>query len=152
MASLVPFDTQRVFIGGRWEAAARAETIALGNPSDGSVLGLGWNSQVVIAVGAQYAVSDRLSLRMGYSYNNNPQGDEVAFFNVPAPTIIEHTLYAGGSWNFSETLSVSLAYMHCFEGHVEGPVVLPVVGAISGTNVQSRTSADAFVMGLTVKY
>ncbi|MFL6663596.1 MAG: aldehyde dehydrogenase family protein [Rhizobacter sp.] len=58
MASLVPFDTQRVFIGGRWEAAARAETIALGNPSDGSVLAQiarGGAADIDAAVGAARA-------------------------------------------------------------------------------------------------
>ena len=36
-------------------------------------------------------------------------------------------------------------------GKVDGPIVLPI-GAIPGTNVESRTSADAFLAGLTVKY
>ncbi len=123
-----------------------------GYAPDGSVLGLGWDSQVVIAVGAQYAVSDRLSLRIGYSYNNNPQSSDVAFFDIAAPTIIQHTLYAGGSWNLSDCLTFSLAYVHGFEANVDGPWVLPGFGAIPGTNVQSTTSADAVVAGLTVRY
>jgi long-chain fatty acid transport protein len=118
---------------------------------DGSVTGLGWDSQVVVAVGAQYAVTDRLTVRMGYSYNNNPQTSDVAFFNVAAPTIVQHTLYAGASWSVTDKLVLSLAYVHGFEGKVDGPIVLPI-GAIPGTNVESRTSADAVVVGLTMKY
>jgi aldehyde dehydrogenase (NAD+) len=38
MASLVPFDTQQVFIGGRWRDAAGGKTLVLTNPSDGSAL------------------------------------------------------------------------------------------------------------------
>jgi long-chain fatty acid transport protein len=123
-----------------------------GFAADGAVRGLGWDSQVVVAVGAQYALTDRVALRIGYSYNNNPETSDVAFFNIAAPTIVQHTLYAGASWSLTETLVLALAYVHAFEGEVDGPFILPVAGAIPGTNVQSRTSADAFVMGLTVKY
>ncbi len=124
---------------------------ASGFRPDGAVRGLGWDSLIVVALGAQYAWTDKLSLRMGYSYNNNPQDSDVAFFNLAAPTIIQHTLYTGASWCLTETLVLSLAYVHGFEADVEGPIVLPV-GAIPGTSVRSRISADAFVMGLTMKY
>jgi long-chain fatty acid transport protein len=124
---------------------------ASGFAPDGSVRGLGWDSQIVVAIGAQYALTDRLALRVGYSYNNNPQTSDVAFFNIAAPTIIQHTLYTGASWSVTETLVLSLAYVHGFEGEIEGPITLPA-GAIPGTNVQSRTSADAFAVGLTMKY
>ena len=117
----------------------------------GAVRGLGWDSQVVVAVGAQYQVTDCLSLRTGYSYNNNPQDAEVAFINMAAPTIIEHTLYAGASWNMTEMLVLSVAYVHGFESTLEGPIITPL-GIVPGSAVRSSVSADAFVMGLTAKY
>ena len=68
-----------------------------GYAPDGSVRGLGWQDQIVIALGTQYSLTDRLSLRMGYSYNNNPQHSNQSFFNLASPTIIElpHLFYAG---------------------------------------------------------
>ena len=38
MISSIPFDTAHVFIDGAWRAAAGGDTLALENPSDGSVL------------------------------------------------------------------------------------------------------------------
>jgi long-chain fatty acid transport protein len=123
-----------------------------GYAPDGSVRGLGWNDQVVVAVGTQYSVTDRLSLRLGYSFDNNPEPSNLAFFNLAAPTVIEHTLYAGASWNMSENLVLSFAYVHAFQNQIEGPFVLPTVGPVANTEVQNRASADGFVVGLTMKY
>ncbi len=38
MAQTIPFDTSQVFIGGHWRAGAGAQTLALHNPSDGTLL------------------------------------------------------------------------------------------------------------------
>ena len=38
MRESLPFETNQVFIGGRWRAAASAQTLPLANPSDGSLL------------------------------------------------------------------------------------------------------------------
>ncbi|MFO0969989.1 MAG: outer membrane protein transport protein [Gemmataceae bacterium] len=122
-----------------------------GFQANGAVRGLGWDSQFVIAAGAQYQLSDRLALRAGYSFNNNPQDASVAFFNVAAPTILEHTVYTGFSYNLSQCLTLSVAYIHAFESSVEGPLTLPV-GAIPGTSVRSSVSADAATFGFTVRY
>jgi len=117
----------------------------------GAVRGLGWDSQIVVALGAQYRVSDRLTVRGGYSYNDNPQEGDVAFFNVASPTIIEHTAYTGATWKCTEALLFSLAYVHAFQNEVEGPITL-AAGAIPGSLARSTVSADAVVMGFTVKY
>jgi len=118
---------------------------------DGSVRGLGWMDQVVIALGTQYAMTDRLSLRMGYSYNNNPQHSNLSFFNVAAPTIIQNTIYAGASWKLTDALIFSFAYVHGFENQMQGPYQT-ALGAVPGSNVQNQVSADGFVMGLTLRY
>jgi long-chain fatty acid transport protein len=125
---------------------------ASGYAPDGSVRGLGWHDQIAVAVGTQYTVTDRLSLRLGYSYDNNPEPSELAFFNLAAPTIIEHTLYCGASWNLTDCLILSFAYVHAFQNQIQGQFMLPSVGAVPGTSVQNRVSADGFVMGLTMRY
>ncbi len=55
MAQPIPFNTQQVFIGGRWQASAEGKTVPLENPSDGSVLAAiarGTAADVDAAVGA----------------------------------------------------------------------------------------------------
>jgi aldehyde dehydrogenase (NAD+) len=38
MSTTIPFDTTTVCIAGRWRAGSSGQTLALHNPSDGSVL------------------------------------------------------------------------------------------------------------------
>ena len=122
-----------------------------GYNSSGAVQGAGWDSIFVVSVGAQYQLTDALSLRVGYDYNTNPQSGSVAFFNVAAPTIIQNTASFGLSWKMNEHLVTSLAYVHGFENSIEGPFRLPV-GAIPGTSVTNTVSADGVSLGLSVHY
>ena len=48
---------------------------------DGAVRGLGWRSIFAVAVGAQYRVGDKLAVRAGYSWNQNPVPNGVSFIN-----------------------------------------------------------------------
>jgi long-chain fatty acid transport protein len=124
---------------------------AKGFAPDGSLRGLGWKDLFVVTAGAQYRMSERISVRAGYSYNNSTQDGDVAFFNVGAPTILQHGGYAGLSYHVNDHLIASLAYAHAFKAAVEGPFVLPF-GPVPGTAVRSTASADAFVLGFTVRY
>lgn len=118
----------------------------------GAVRGLGWDSQIAVALGAQYEVGPRLKVRGGYSFNNNPQDSAVAALNIGSPTIIEHVVYTGFTWSMSEALHFSLAYLHGFENSVSGPLVAFPGVPIPGTQVQSKISADAVVLGFSVRY
>jgi long-chain fatty acid transport protein len=117
----------------------------------GAVRGLGYESILAVSLGGQYLVSDRLSVRAGYTYNDSPLDDEDAVFNVGGPVIIEHTVYAGLSWRLSSHLLASLAYVHGFENTIEGPFAVPL-GPVPGTSVKSQVYADALTVGVTVRY
>jgi long-chain fatty acid transport protein len=123
----------------------------------GAVQGAGWRSIVGVAAGAQYQCTDCLSLRLGYSFNQSPvsssqdPNNPVATINAAAPSIIEHTLYVGGSWRLSEALVLSLAYLHGFENSISGIYRGPVV-IVPGSTVRSQASADAFLLGATVQF
>jgi len=118
----------------------------------GAVTGLGWQSVVSVHLGAQYQAARRLILRFGYQYNDNPIGSDEAFFNVASPLIIQHVASTGLTYSITDRLSFSLAYVHGFENSVSGPFQLPAVGALAGTSVTSKISADALVAGVTMRY
>jgi len=118
----------------------------------GAARGLGWDSVFAVAAGVQYSVTDRISLRVGHVYNQNPIDDDVAMFNVASPLVFEHVLGIGASFELAKNMLVSLTYLHGFENSVEGPIVQPGIGAIPGTSVKDEAEAEAIVAGLSVRY
>ncbi len=122
-----------------------------GYGAGGAVTGLGWDSVFVAALGAQYQLTDALSLRAGYTYNSNPIPDQNAFFNIGAPLVLEHTVAVGASYQVSQSLLLSLSYAHSFANTVTGPYVTPL-GPLPGTYVQSTSSADFIQLGATLKF
>jgi long-chain fatty acid transport protein len=122
-----------------------------GFTADGAVHGLGWRSIFAVAAGAQYQLSDAISLRLGYGWNENPIPNSVSFTNTVAPVILEHTIYAGASWKVTEDLALSVSYAHGFENSIEGPLFTPA-GPVPGTSVKNSTSADCVVFGASLKF
>src|SRR5262249_17067719 len=71
--------------------------------------------------------------------------------NTVAPTLVEHTVYAGLSWNLTEDFTLSITYLHAFEDAIAGPLLTPA-GAVPGTSVRNTCSGDSLQIGATVKF
>jgi long-chain fatty acid transport protein len=119
---------------------------------DFSVAGLGWESVVSISQAVQVELTERLTVRGGYTWNENPISDAQSFFNVASPLIIQNWASAGATFRWTRNVSTTLAYTHGFENTVAGPIVHPVFGPLAGTSVTNRVSADIFNFGVTVNY
>ena len=83
-------------------------------------LGFGWEDVDVYSVGVQYQVDDKLSLRAGYSYGDEPWKNVNTLFNVLAPATIEKHASLGGTYKPSKQSRVSLAFTHAFENTIQG--------------------------------
>lgn len=118
----------------------------------GALRGLGWENLFEVAVGARYCLTDRLAVMAGYTFNTNPIDDDKTFFNVASPTIAEHTVSAGASYQVTQSLSFSMAYVHAFENSISGPIILPGVGTVPGSAVKSELRGDAILFGAEVKF
>jgi long-chain fatty acid transport protein len=118
---------------------------------DGAVLGPGWRSIFALAIGAQYQLTDAISLRVGYIWNENPAPNSQSFINTVAPAIVQNNITAGVSWNVTEDFTLSLAYLHGFENSITGPLDSPA-GPVLGTSVHNTASYDSVVIGATVKF
>lgn len=116
------------------------------------VTGLGWRSVIAVATGLQYELTDRLTLRLGYSYNENPIRDSDTFFNLASPAIYEHIASVGGSLWLTDRTKLSFAYLHAFENSISGPINLAGVGPVPGTDIATNVSVDALVAGLEVRF
>ena len=113
----------------------------------GAVTGLGWRSVGSVATGLQFALTEALSLRLGYLYTQNPISDANTFFNVASPAIYQNIVAIGGSWNISCRTSLSLAYLHAFENSIAGPSYAPGVDSVA-----LRQTIDVVIGGMQVKF
>ena len=109
--------------------------------------GLGWQSVFAVALGAHYKATDRLSLMAGYLYNTNPVRAETTLFNVQAPGIITNTLSFGTSFNITEDITASLAWVHGFRNSSEGSIL-----QLPGSSVRLDAQLDTIWMGFNVRF
>lgn len=122
-----------------------ADTLLFGqNVSQG---GLGWKSVFAVALGGQYALTDKLTLRAGYLFNTNPIPTEHTLFNIQAPGITEQTLSMGASYAMTENVTLSMAWMHGFDNSIQGSIL-----QIPGSTVKLTTQSDSIIAGLNVTF
>ncbi len=111
-----------------------------------AVAGFGWESIIVAALGLEYQVGDGYHLRAGYSFNENPLPDDLAFFNTPANALIQHRLAGGFGARISNRVDVNVALQYGLESSGEGAWVSPQAN-IPGTTVKNTLSTLTFIVG-----
>lgn len=109
-----------------------------GMNQDGSVRGFGWQDIWVLATGLQFRPIDRLALRGGYNFTENPIPAEQSAMNVPAPAIVQHHLTLGLGYRFGD-LSVDAGYYRAFKNDITGQMQTPN-GPLTVTNEMSEDS------------
>lgn len=109
--------------------------------------GLGWNSVFAVAVGAQYELTDRMTVRGGYLFNTEPIPATATLFNMQLPGIITNTLSIGTSYRPTEDIQMSLAWVHGFRASIEGGVE-----QLPGATSKIDSQYDSIVAGLSIQY
>ena len=95
-----------------------------------------WDDQTVFAIGAQYKATDKLVLRAGYNYAENPVNEHSNFngttmtnvqgISMPTyyyetfriigfPAIVEHHMTLGIGYKFTDAFSLDLGFVYAFE-------------------------------------
>lgn len=120
-------------------------TKLLGQPAKEG--GAGWQSIWAVATGAKYQLTDRLALQLGYLYNQNPIPDNLTLFNTMLPTITTNTLTCGTTYQISEQIAMSLAYIHGFQNSVTGSVF-----QLDRMNTTLDAEYDAIAFSLQIKF
>ncbi len=101
-------------------------------PSNGR--GFGWEDVKVWKLGAEYNYSNELTLRAGYSKNNNPITSRDVTFNIIAPGVITDHYTLGFTYTLANKSEVTMAYMHAQENTVTGRSLFNTwTGGTSGT-------------------
>ena len=130
----------------QYEGVDGFETLPVGPGRE--VQGLGWRNIWATAVGTSYRVSSRLGLRAGYSFAQRAMPDDVALFNIAAPTYVQHKAAGGFAYTLTEKSTFHFTYTHNFEGSIEGPRFGPGAPMSLGT-VSSTASGNGFLFGMT---
>lgn len=117
----------------------------------GALKGLGFDSVYVFGLGGSYQLTNRLTVRAGYSYSNSPIGPDTTFFNIASPLLIQHILSTGFIFDLTDSLQLTFAYARSFEGTATGAIILPT-GPIPNSTVTTESTADSVVLGVRVKF
>jgi long-chain fatty acid transport protein len=126
----------------------------------GTVQGFGWEDITIVSVGLQLKLIEKLPLRFGYTYSDNPINPDLAFFSVPATAIIENAYQFGFSYPINDKLMLNGLYHHGESGDkTEGPLMNPMMaspsnryGSIPGTTVGYEMTTDMVMFGLTYTF
>lgn len=133
-----------------------SNTDGLGDPASftpaGALQGVGWESVWAVALGVQHQLSERLFVRTGYTYNQNPIADRNSFFNIASPLIYEHMISAGVSYQLTQWVAANVAYSYVLPNDVTGPLVFPGLGPLPGTSVTNSLDVHVMNFGVTARY
>ena len=127
----------------RWFDYANAHTLG-DSVADG---GVAWRSIWALAFGAEYQLNPMMSVRAGYSYNQNPIEEEATLFNVQLPGFFQHMVSLGASMAITETLEMSIAYVHTFENSISGSIV-----QLPGTQVRSDLEMHSLLFSMSANF
>jgi long-chain fatty acid transport protein len=124
-----------------------------------------WNSQWTFGLGAQLETTEKLTLRCGYNYGENPieehnnwnprgvtqvQGKSVSTFGyemlriIGFPAIVESHATIGASYKVTPDFSVHLGYMHAFENTISETSA----GGPMAVKLESDLSIDSYSFSL----
>ena len=131
-------------------------TEGLGDPatydSTGRVRGLGWNDQIAVAVGAQCRLTHCLTGRVGYIFCSQLIDDEDTFINLLSQLGYQHIPTIGATYDLNAHASFSFAYNYLIGWGMSGPYVLPGVGKIPGSKVETDLDTHLATIGINVRY
>lgn len=126
-----------------------------------------WNNQSVYAIGAQYRIADKFTLRAGYNYAENPVNAHPGFnlagttnvqgISVPNssyesfrilgfPAVVEQHLTLGFGWEMTDKLLLNLSYMRAFEQEISQ------ADSSDTLALSSSLEENTFSLGLTFRF
>lgn len=118
----------------------------------GKLEGLDWSSVFALAAGAQRNLTDKLAVRAGYTYNQNPIKDSETFFNIASPLIYEHMISTGLGYRLNPCVTVNIAYSYMPTNTRTGALVLPGLGTVPGSSVTTELESHFFSFGVAARY
>jgi long-chain fatty acid transport protein len=104
----------------------------------------------VLKLGVSQVLSDKLTLRAGYSHNTQPIPASQTFFNILATGVVQDHLNLGATWNISKQNEVTVAFMHAFEKSVNGSGSMPIT--LGGGEANIHMNENSLGLAYSWKY
>jgi long-chain fatty acid transport protein len=142
----VQFDAERILYGQVKSVANSDANQALLGTDNGP--GFGWHDITVIKTGLDYEVNSALTLRAGYNYSELPFDNTQTFFNLLAPAVTQHHLHAGATWTLKSGKEINFAYIHAFDGQVNGVNSIPPSAGGGNANLSMYQNSVQVSFGL----
>ena len=108
---------------------AGGNTFCLGGASG---TGFGWQDVNVYKIGFEYQYDREITLRAGYSRNDNPIRAQDVTFNILAPGVVQDHVALGFTYKTKSGGELTMFYMHAFENSVTGPSLFTNLGVPGG--------------------
>ena len=110
--------------------------------------GFGWQDINIYKIGATYQATPKLTLRAGYSHNDQPIQSDQTFLNILAPGVVQDHLSLGVTWQLDAHQDVSIAYTHALEAEVNGQSSIPVNFGAGNANLKMNQN----ILGLAYSF
>jgi long-chain fatty acid transport protein len=94
-------------------------------------MGFGWTDQTVYKLGVDFKYNERIILRTGWNYGKSPIPDDQILFNFLAPATVEQHFTMGASYQYNDSIEISVNYMHAFKKTITGKTAFFPVGVTS---------------------
>jgi len=128
--------------------------------STASVAGFGWKNINIVSVGLQLKLINKLPLRFGYTYSDNPIQSALAMYSVEATAVIKNAFQFGFGYKLSNHLTLNGVYHHGnSNGSTSGPILNPQLasptnpyGAIPGSSVSYNMKTDLVMLGISYAF
>ncbi len=117
----------------------------------GQTAGFGWKNMSIVSVGVQYKGIKKLPIRAGYTYNTVPIEDELTFFSVSVPAVINNAFQLGLSYQINDNINLDAVYHHGMSEDKSGTLLNPTPEAFGGP-WNATTNPLGIVPGTEVSY
>jgi long-chain fatty acid transport protein len=111
--------------------------------------GFGWQDVDIVALGFEWAYSDRLTLRAGYSYSTNPVTSANVMLNILAPGTVTSHIGAGFSYLVTPNSQFDFSALYAPRVGVSGQEYLPGFGYNPASNITAWLTELEITLGYT---
>lgn len=111
---------------------------------------VGWSDMFAFSMGVQRQMTERLTLRVGYSVNENQIDSAFTRACIAVPFFPQHALFLGGSFKFDEHMTLHFTYGHLFRATSTGPFGGPGTEGTGDCTVSAE--ADELTAGISFNF